>query len=599
MANTPYTGLEDTALLLKLKIDGVDMKDIYGIKSIFVNHAINRISFAELILIGEVEIDSKNIEITDSDDFRPGKLVEIFAGYGDGQTNSIFTGIIVKHTVKLDAGNNFIFTIECKHEAVKLTFTGKDRYFEKQTDDAIIKSIIGEYGINCTVAACPEVNESMFQKMSSDWDFILSRCDFNGLIVTLDSGSGIRIDNPKVSGSSVLTLEAGASIISFEGTLNAEFQPLGVKASAWDFTSQSIIEATAAEPGMNDQGNIKPKELPSKLSQSDLHVISTTPMTTGALKQWADGILLRKRLNAFKGTVKYYGNALAKTGSIIELKGVGKKLSGQAFVSAVSHTFDSGSWNTSVSFGLENNFIAESPGFSYPGANGQLPEMHGLQLATVKKIDQDPENLYRIQLEIPSGSDKPNHTWARMAQFYATNKSGSFFLPEIGDEVVLGFLDNDPRFPIILGSLYNGKNSAPYSSDDYNNTKAFVTRSNLKIEFDDDKKNISILTPGQNSIIISDDGKSIEIKDQHQNSIKLSADGITIDSAKDIKISAKGNVEIKALAEAMVTAKADMTIAGLNVTANADVGFIAKGNATAELSASGQTTVKGAIVMIN
>ena len=304
-------------------------------------------------------------------------------------------------------------------------------------------------------------------------------------------------------------------------------------------------------------------------------------------------------MTAFKGTVKYYGNALAKTGSIIEIKGVGKKLSGQAFVSAVSHTIDSGEWNTSVSFGLENKLTAESPGFSYPGANGQLPEMHGLQLATVIKIDQDPENLNRIRLEIPSGSKKPNHTWARMAQFNASNKSGSFFLPEIGDEVVLGFLDNDPRFPVILGSLYNGKNAAPYATDAKNRIKAFVTRSNLKIEFDDDKKNISLLTPGNNSIIISDEGKSIEILDQHNNSIKLSADGITIDSAKDIKISAKGKVEINALAEAMVTAKADLTLIGLNVSANANVGFTAKGNATAELSASGQTTVKGALVMIN
>jgi len=202
-------------------------------------------------------------------------------------------------------------------------------------------------------------------------------------------------------------------------------------------------------------------------------------------------------------------------------------------------------------------------------------------------------------LEIPSGSDSPNHTWARMAHFYASNKSGSFFLPEIGDEVVLGFLDNDPRFPVILGSLYNGKNAAPYVPYENNNTRAFVTRSNMKIEFDEEKKSISLLTPGENSIIISDDGKSIEIKDHSNNIIRLSADGITIDSVKDVKISAKGNVEINARGEAMVTAKEDLSLAGLNVNAMADVGFTGKGNATAELSASGQTTVKGAIVMIN
>ena len=170
MVNTPYVGLEDTALLINIKIDGNDIKEVYGIKSINVNHSINKISFAELILTGLFEIDSGKMEITDSDDFSPGKQVEIFAGYDGDQLNSIFSGIIVKHTVTLDAGNNFSFTIDCKHEAVRMTYTGKGRYFENQTDDVIFKSIIGEYGINCTVAICPELNESMFQKTSSDWD---------------------------------------------------------------------------------------------------------------------------------------------------------------------------------------------------------------------------------------------------------------------------------------------------------------------------------------------------------------------------------------------------------------------------------------------
>jgi len=598
MAVTPFTGLEDTALLLKIKLDGNDMRDIYGIQSIYIHHAINKISTAELVLIGEVEIDSGNIEITDSDDFNPGNKLEIFAGYVGGEAPSIFKGIIVKHTVRLDTEKHYSFTIECKHEAVKMTYNETERYFEKQTDDAVINSIVSDYGMSCTVGSCSETNESSFLKLSTDWDFILSRSDFNGFIVTMD-GDGMVIDTPKVSGTAVLSIEAGVSLMSFEGTLNAEFQPSGVKASAWDAKTLALINASASEPSVNSQGSIKAKDLSSKLVQTELNLTSVTPMTSGSLKKWADSILLRKRLNAFKGTVSYFGNPLAKTGSIIEIDGVGKKLSGQAFVSAVTHIIDSENWNTTAAFGLDNTLIHESQGFSYPPAMGQLPAMQGLQLATVKQIDQDAENLFRIQVEIPSASTKPNTSWARMAHYYASNKSGSFFLPEIGDEVVLGFLDNDSRFPVILGSLYNGKNAAPYTPEAKNNTKAFVTRSNMKIEFDEEKKNISLLTPGKNSIIISDDGKSIELKDQNSNSIKLSADGITIDSAKDITISAKGNIDISATAKITATAQQDLALAGLNVNATANVGFTAKGNATAELSAAGQTTVKGAMVMIN
>ncbi len=81
--------------------------------------------------------------------------------------------------------------------------------------------------------------------------------------------------------------------------------------------------------------------------------------------------------------------------------------------------------------------------------------------------------------------------------------------------------------------------------------------------------------------------------------MKLSADGIVLTSPKDIKLTAQGQVSITATGNASITSQADVKIEGLNINSNANVGFVAKGSASAELSASGQTTVKGAMVMIN
>ncbi len=107
-------------------------------------------------------------------------------------------------------------------------------------------------------------------------------------------------------------------------------------------------------------------------------------------------------------------------------------------------------------------------------------------------------------------------------------------------------------------------------------------------------------TPGANSITISDEDKSILIKDQNGNSIKMSSSGIDLDSAKDINLTSKGNISIKATSKVSVEASGgDVEMKGLNIKNTAQVGFTAKGNATAEISASGQTTVKGAMVMIN
>jgi Rhs element Vgr protein len=598
MANTPYTGVEDTTLLINIKVNGSLINDVYGIMSIQVNHTINKISTAEVQLRGEVEIDSDNIPITDSDDFSPGADIEILVGYNGTEIKNIFKGVIVKHIVELNLETYYTFRIVCKHLAVKMTYNTKDNYFLQKKDSDIISSILGTYGLSCTVDATTEVYENMYQKMATDWDFILARAEFNGLVICKD-GDNIKVSKPDFTAAAILTIEAGVSIISFEGSLNAEYQPSGIEASAWDPKTLTLIKSTATEPEINSQGNMLPKDLPAKLSQAKLNLISTTPMTTEGLKTWADSTLLRKRLSAFKGRVKFIGNAEVKTGSIIAIDGVGKKLNGDAYVSGVSHTIDTDNWNTTVIFGLENNPIYESEGFSFAPATGQLPAMQGVHLATVKKIDSDPISGYRVQVALPSLADTEGKTWARLSGFYASGNAGSYFMPELGDEVLVSFLDNDPRYPVILGSLYNGKNAPPYIPDAKNFIKAIVTKSNLKLEFNDEKKIITLVTPGNNTIIISDDGKSIEIKDQNANSIKLGSEGIVLDSAKDINLKAKGNINIDASVKASVSAKADVAIAGLNINATAQVGISAKGSATAELSASGQTTVKGAIVMIN
>ena len=106
-------------------------------------------------------------------------------------------------------------------------------------------------------------------------------------------------------------------------------------------------------------------------------------------------------------------------------------------------------------------------------------------------------------------------------------------------------------------------------------------------------------TPGGNKVVISDDDKSILLQDQNSNEVKLGTDGIRLDSPRDITINAKGKITLDAFGEIGVRSKADTNIEGLNVNAKANIGFVGKGSATAELSAAGNTTVKGAMVMIN
>ena len=234
-----------------------------------------------------------------------------------------------------------------------------------------------------------------------------------------------------------------------------------------------------------------------------------------------------------------------------------------------------------------------------PSASGFLPGLQGLHAAVVRKLDGDPLKEYRIQIELPWMDGKNKLLWARLSTMYATNASGNFFLPEPNDEVVVGFMNEDPGHPVILGGIYGAKHKPPYEYEAKNNMKAIVTREKMRIEFNEEKKVITISTPGKNTVEISDDDKHIKLTDQNKNEIVMNSSGISLSSAKDITLKAKGAITIDATSKISATAKQDVSLEGLNVNMQAKVSATVKGNAMAELSASGQTTVKGAMVMIN
>jgi hypothetical protein len=151
-----------------------------------------------------------------------------------------------------------------------------------------------------------------------------------------------------------------------------------------------------------------------------------------------------------------------------------------------------------------------------------------------------------------------------------------------------------------MGCLYHGKNK-PHSTwpNDNNDFKGILTKSKLKIEFDEKKKQTTIETPAGNKVVLNDEGKSIIMHDQNQNKVEMTTNGISLESMKDIKISSKAKVIIDGTAGIDISSTADAKITGTNVNLTANAAFKAQGTATAEISAAGQTTVKGAMVMIN
>lgn len=175
--------------------------------------------------------------------------------------------------------------------------------------------------------------------------------------------------------------------------------------------------------------------------------------------------------------------------------------------------------------------------------------MRGLHIAVVDAFEEDPNGELRVLVRLGGLAEDQPPLWARIARPDAGAERGYFFTPEAGDQVVVGFINEDPRHPVVLGALHSSANAQPTTlapPDADNTEKGIVTRSGTTIRFvDGDTPSIAIETPGGNLINLSDEDEGIHLEDQHGNTITLNADGIAITSAGDLILTASGNVEIE------------------------------------------------------
>jgi uncharacterized protein involved in type VI secretion and phage assembly len=175
----------------------------------------------------------------------------------------------------------------------------------------------------------------------------------------------------------------------------------------------------------------------------------------------------------------------------------------------------------------------------------------------------DPDGQGRVKVRLPWSPDADGdayEVWARIATLMAGNNRGTWYIPDVDDEVLVAFEGGNPRRPYVVGALWNGQDAPPESMDGAgeNNKKVIRSRNGVKITIDDQtgQENIIIETPGGQMLTMKDGPGVIEIEDSNGNTIKLDTSGITITSALRVKIDAGTTVEVNA---SMVTVNAGMS----------------------------------------
>jgi Rhs element Vgr protein len=592
MPNSPL--LQDTNLVsFSILSNDTEIPSTYQVMAIRIAQHINRISEAEITLI-DGDAASQEFSVTDSKVFVPGVKIEIKLGYQSNHT-TVFRGIVVKQAIKIDEDGSRLQVL-CKDTCLKLTTHRENTIFTNSTDSDAMGTLVDASGLSKDITATTVTHEKIVEYYTTDWDFIISRAESNGMIVITDNGTLV-VAKPNVSATPELKVQYGYDILEFDVEVDATHQYLSTQGNAWDLTNQSVINASGSEPTLNNQGTISGKQLANVLG-AEAQLNTSAAITQADIQTWADATLLKSRLSMFKGTVTFQGSAKAKVNSTIEINGVSDRLSGNAFISGVTHTLEDGRWITEVEIGLSPEWFVEKHTVSAPDASGLLPGIKGLQTGIVKKIESDPNNEFRVQVDIPMLGDGSDMVWARLSTFYNGNGIGAFFMPEIGNEVILGFMNDDPRFPIILGSVYSSSIPTPEVPDEKNTIKTIITQSKLQLKFDDENKVITLLTPGGNTIVISDEDKGVVIKDENGNSFEMNDKGVTINSASSLTLKASDDVTIEGTTVS-ISGSQSVSASGGSVSISGDQGTTVTGGAQCEVSSDGQMNVKGAMVMIN
>lgn len=559
--------------------NGTEVPRECQVLSIDVMLEVNRIPAATIVL-QDGEAAAEQFSWSNRADFSPGREIEIKAGYRSNET-AIFKGIVIKQGIKVRR-NTSLLVVECRDKAVKLTLGEKSRYFTEQKDSEILEALISQAGLQAEVPATSVAHREVVQYAVSDWDFLVSRAEQNGRVVLTERGK-LSVKKPDTAQSPALTVIFGSTILELDAEMDARLQPDGIKTFGWDPANQAPADADAQEPTVPAQGNISATDLAASVASGAWELKHPGAVAAAELQEWANARLLKSRMAKIRGRVKFQGSESVKAGSIIELQGLGDRFSGRAYVAGVRHQIANGDWTTTAQLGLQPEWFTVQTQLTGGGGAALFPRIHGLQTGLVTALEQDPAGEDRIRVRLPAVSADAAGVWSRLATLDAGNGRGTVFRPEIGDEVAVGFVGGDPGKPMVLGMLHSSANAAPIPASDDNHIKGFVSRSEMKWTFDDDKKIITFETPAGNKIILSEEDGGITLQDQNGNKMVMSSSGIEINSASDVKITAAAQAEIGA---------PTLTVEGQS---SAEL----KAGGTLKVSSSGIAEIKGSLVKIN
>ncbi|HEV2088480.1 MAG TPA: VgrG-related protein [Cryptosporangiaceae bacterium] len=442
------------------------------------------------------------------------------------------------------------------------------------------------------------------QENISDWDFLQRLADSTGAEVSvIDGAFSFRLpqdstDAPDPNArarQNPLVLEAHQNLVSLRASVSSAEQVKEVEVRGWDYLHKQKVAATApARTTVAELPEVTPAGL-AGLFGDGTFVATDVPYRTQADASTAATALAGQIAGAFaeiEGVAK--GNPRLRAGSSVALANVGEPFQGKYTLSTTRHLFSADAGYTTaftVSGRQERSLYGLAHG-GHGGNGGNGRQVAGLVPAVVTDV-RDPERMGRVKVQFPWLADGYASGWARTVQVGAGHGRGSLILPEVGDEVLVGFEQGDFGSPYVLGGLYNGQDS-PAETDGYDlvdansgavNGRQLVSRTGHRLELVD--------AAGTDRVrVVSSDGKHLLELDKKANKVTVRSEGtLLVEGKQGVTVDAgSGPLELKGQ-RVQITSRSSASLEGTTVSVN--------GQGSAEVTASGTLTVRGGLVRIN
>jgi phage protein D/phage baseplate assembly protein gpV len=419
-------------------------------------------------------------------------------------------------------------------------------------DSEIVKQIGETWGLEAgTIEDGGPVHRHLSQVNVSDWDFLRGRARALGFEVTVTDGKlNFRKPVPasdapsggEYTSTNPLQMVFGDDLLEFRPRITAAGQVTGVSVRSWDFRKkepiQSVVKAETTSVALPDNG----RAFAQKFHSPQMFVVDqpygTQAEVDAAAASTADAIA--STWAEADGVAR--GNPRLRAGSAVAVSVVASSFAGRYTLTRARHVFDQDGYRTEfVVSGRQERSLLGLTSQAFGNGTGAGQPFYGLVVAIVTD-NNDPDKLARVKLKFPWLADDYQSDWARIATLGAGPNSGAVWIPEVNDEVLVGFLHGDINHPYVVGGLYNGKDKPNLGDGLFDHGKVkrrgFVSRRGHKMLFMD--------APGKSGIaLITSNGQLKLTLDESRNEIRITAGNLQV-KAEKIQIKADGTIAIEA-----------------------------------------------------